>query len=57
MKKCIIENSQLSYILKVDGQKILFNGGSSADYFEDHYRSLGYLIKRIKTYNTHKDVL
>jgi len=49
-KECIIENAQFSYILRVDGQEISFQNGISADYFEKHYKKLGYKIKKIKTY-------
>ena len=45
-RKCIIENAQFSYILRVDNQKILFNGSDNADYFEEHYKKLGYEVER-----------
>lgn len=48
-KKCIIENGQFSYILKVDGEVISFTGSYNADYFEGHYKDLGYEVERIKT--------
>ena len=49
-KICILENAQFSWILKVDGVEIPFYYGSSADYFEEHYKSLGYTVKRIATH-------
>ena len=50
MKKCIIENTDLSYILHVDGMGIPFNGGFAAKYFKEHYQKLGYLIEEIDTW-------
>ena len=49
-KKCIIENAQFSYILHVDNKDINFDGADNADYFEEHYKKLGYRIERIKTF-------
>lgn len=46
-KICEIINDQFSWILKVDEQTIYFQGGYNADYFEKHYRDLGYkIVKR-----------
>lgn len=41
---CIITNSQFSWILEVDKQTISFSNKSSAEYFEKHYKNLGYQI-------------
>jgi hypothetical protein len=49
-KMCIIENAQFSYILYVDGQEIGFYGAANADYFENHYKQLGYKIEKTKTF-------
>lgn len=43
-KKCKIVNSHFSYILKVDGNNIPFQGSGAAEYFEEHYLSLGYKV-------------
>jgi len=43
-KKCEIVNGQFSWFLRVDGQDISFQGGSNADYFEKHYKELGYEV-------------
>jgi uncharacterized protein YmfQ (DUF2313 family) len=51
-KTCKIINGQFSWILEVDGQSIGFQGGLNADYFERHYRSLGYKVERINEYKT-----
>lgn len=48
-KECIIENAQFSYILKVDYKDIPFHGGNSIDYFEKHYKELGYKVRFTKT--------
>ena len=45
-KLCEIVNARFTYILKVDGEAISFQGGCSTDYFVKHYRKLGYKIKR-----------
>lgn len=45
-KLCRIINGQFSWILCVDGQEITFSLGSSADYFEQHYKQLGYTVVR-----------
>ena len=47
-KVCTIVNGQFSYILEVDGESIAFNGSSSAEYFKEHYRKLGYKIHLYK---------
>lgn len=49
-KVCKIINSQFSYILEVDGESIPFNGSYNADYFEKHYKNLGYKVERINDY-------
>jgi len=51
-KICKIINSQFSYILEVDEQKISFNGGWNADYFVEHYKTLGYEVKRLNHNST-----
>ena len=43
---CEIINSRFSWILKVDKMEIPFEGGYNADYFEEHYKSLGYCVTR-----------
>ena len=45
-KKCIIHNGKFSYQLIVDNMEILFQYGSAADYFEKHYKDLGYKVER-----------
>lgn len=48
MKKvCKITNGQFSWIMEVDGEEITFNGGHNAEYFERHYKSLGYEVERV----------
>ena len=46
MPKCQIHNGRYAYLLIVDGEKIAFQGSCSADYFEKHYRKLGYKVER-----------
>jgi hypothetical protein len=41
---CEIVNGRFSYILKVDGKQINFNGSDTASYFDSHYRSIGYTV-------------
>lgn len=45
-RKCVITNGQFSYYLEVDDQIISFQGSYNADYFEKHYRELGYEVER-----------
>ena len=45
-KKCIIRNASFIYSLIVDNITISFNGSSSADYFEKHFKNLGYEVER-----------
>lgn len=45
LKKCKIVNGKFSYYLEVDGRTINFDGGSNADYFKEHYESLGYEVE------------
>lgn len=47
-KICEIVNGDFSWTLKVDGEEINFNNSSSADYFEKHYKKLGYKVLRDK---------
>ena len=42
MKKCKIYNDQFSWVMEVDSQKILFNGGDNAEYFKNLFSDLGY---------------
>lgn len=50
MKRCVIENAKFSYILWVDGIYIPFDYMGSAEYFENHYKALGYKIIHLDTY-------
>lgn len=43
---CRIVNAKFSWMLYVDGREISFQGGENADYFEEHYRALGYEVIR-----------
>jgi len=45
---CKIINAQFSWILEVQDQKISFKGHHNAEYFADHYESLGYKVKFFK---------
>lgn len=45
-KICILKNDIFSWRLIVDGEDISFVGASNADYFEKHYKKLGYEIRR-----------
>lgn len=47
-KICKLINDQFCWRLVVDGQNISFQGGHNADYFEYHYKSLGYIVERQK---------
>lgn len=49
-KICKITNAQLTWILEVDGKKIAFSGFDNADYFEEHYKKLGYEVIRENTW-------
>ena len=46
-KVCTIINGHFSYILKVDGIETSFTVSYNADYFEEHYKNLGYEVIRI----------
>lgn len=50
-KICKLINEKFSWILKVDGHEIVFNGSWNADYFEQHYSELGYKVERIDRHN------
>ena len=50
-KKCRIDNGKYCWTLIVDGQHIMFEGRSSADYFSKHYSKLGYAISFTNSYN------
>lgn len=47
-KVCILHNARFSWVLKVDNQNVLFQGSYNADYFEEHYKQLGYKIVRTR---------
>lgn len=47
VKECTIINSRFSYILKVDGYEIPFNGAGNADYFKKQYEGWGYTVLEI----------
>lgn len=44
-KICKLVNDNFSYFLQVDGQNISFQGMGNAEYFEEHYKALGYTIE------------
>ena len=44
MKEVKLINGRFSWFLRVDGEKIPFQGAKNADYFADHYRKLGYTV-------------
>jgi len=46
-KVCKIINGKFAWLLEVDGQRVPFQGGCYADYFEKHYSELGYKVERI----------
>ena len=48
IRDCIIRNGMFSYQLEVDGKKIPFSGGYAAEYFKEHYTSLGYKVIEIE---------
>lgn len=52
MKECRIINDRFSWVLDVDDEMIRFQGGHNADYFEEHYKSLGYTVERIDRHNS-----
>ncbi|MFA5398482.1 MAG: hypothetical protein WC346_20890 [Methanogenium sp.] len=45
-KTCLLINEQFSWVLQVDNFKIPFMGFTCADYFEEHYKKLGYTVIR-----------
>jgi hypothetical protein len=45
-KKCVITNQPLTWVMEVDDIKVAFSGSDKADYFEAHYKSLGYEVVR-----------
>lgn len=47
-KKCIILNGQFSWILRVDGVEIPFQGSYNAEYFSKLYKKLGYEVDIIE---------
>lgn len=42
---CKLVNDKFSWVLKVDGRSIWFDGSDNADYFAELYRNLGYEIE------------
>lgn len=52
---CKITNGQFSYFLEVDGENFSFDGGSASDYFEKHYKELGYIIEKYRCKVENKD--
>ena len=44
MKEVKLINGRFSWFLCVDGNKISFQGSQNADYFAEHYRSIGYTV-------------
>ncbi len=45
-KVCYITNAPGSYLLEIDGRIIPFYGTGSADFFEQHFKDLGYTVTR-----------
>jgi hypothetical protein len=43
-KQCVIINGTHAFILKTDGKEITFHGFEAAEYFEAHYKGLGYNV-------------
>ena len=43
---CVLVNDQFCWLLIVDNHEIAFQGSYNADYFEHHYKSAGYEVKR-----------
>jgi hypothetical protein len=43
---CLIVNDRFSYRLVVDNMNVKFQGIDAVDYFEGHYRGLGYSIEK-----------
>lgn len=50
-KSCKIYNGQFSWVLEVDGKTIGFSGYNNVDYFEKHYKDLGYDVQVINQPN------
>lgn len=48
IRKCVIKNTRLSWILEVDGQSVPFTGFDNARYFRKHYMDLGYEVEYIE---------
>lgn len=55
-KKCLLINSQFSWILKVDDEEISFQGRHNAYYFMNHYKSLGYEVEITDQYRLKGDM-
>jgi hypothetical protein len=49
-KRCQIINSRFSWIMRVDGHDISFQGSDNAEYFKNHYISLGYAVEMLDEY-------
>ncbi len=45
--ECVIINGQWNWILKVDGKEITFDGYYAVEYFEEHYKKLGYKVTKL----------
>lgn len=41
---CKITNDKFSWVMEVDGKRILFQGGDNAEYFAELYTKLGYYV-------------
>lgn len=50
MKICRITNTRFSWILEVDGETIPFQHNWNAEYFKNHYQSLGYMVEEVNNY-------
>ena len=47
-KECKIINCQFCWLLCVDNREVQFQGFSNAEYFEEHYKELGYEVEWMK---------
>ena len=48
LKQCKIINLKFTWVLIVDNEEIPFQSGCNANYFKNHYESLGYKVEMIK---------
>lgn len=44
IKTCYINNDRFSWVLRVDGFEVPFQGHENAEYFKEHYEALGYEV-------------